>query len=166
LFVLALTVASCGGGTSSSTTPTTPTPPPSSPGLACGTERWLVKTLADSAASSVNLNAVTPTTIRDLNRFATHCTGLPETRTLAEEFRVFEVTGRITFFAHEDDRDYHIALEDPSDPAFMGWRNSRTRSARGRPARRISVLSLALRRCSARSSPIVQPPVLSARQCV
>jgi len=113
LFVLVLLAASCGGDSSSSTTPTIPTPPPSNPGLACGTERWFVKTLADSAGASVNLNAVTPTTIRDLNGFATHCSGLPEARTFAEEFRVFEVTGRISYVAHEDDRDYHNRPRGP-----------------------------------------------------
>jgi hypothetical protein len=116
LVLLLLVSASCGGGSSSM--PTTPTPPPGNPGLACGTERWFVKTLADSAAGSVDLNAVTPTTIRDLNGFATHCSGLPETRSFPEEFRVFDVTGRITFIAHEADRDYHIALEDPSAAEF------------------------------------------------
>jgi hypothetical protein len=27
---------------------------------------------------------------------------------------VFEVVGNVTYIAHEDDRDYHIALEDPN----------------------------------------------------
>lgn len=58
----------------------------------------------------------TPTTIRQLNSFAAHCYGGPDRRTYPEEFRVFEVVGRITFIAHEDDRDYHIALDDPSSP--------------------------------------------------
>lgn len=98
----------------------TPVPPPPSPppGLACGVERWFVKTLADNAASRVDVTSVTSTTIRDLNGFATHCTGLPDSRTYAEEFRVFEVTGRIIYIAHEDDRDYHIALEDPGAPGY------------------------------------------------
>lgn len=29
---------------------------------------------------------------------------------------MFEVTGRVTYIAHEDDRDYHMALEDPNAP--------------------------------------------------
>jgi hypothetical protein len=98
-----------------------PTPPPLPPsplpaGLACGTERWFVKTLADDDAAKVNVNAVTPISIKQLNGFATHCSGLPERRTFAEEFTVFEVIGRITFVAHEDDRDYHLAVEDPNAP--------------------------------------------------
>ena len=31
---------------------------------------------------------------------------------------MYEVVGRITFVAHEEDRDYHIALEDPASPGF------------------------------------------------
>ena len=98
----------------------TPTPPPASPpaGLSCGVERWFVKTLADTAAPRVNVDAVTATSIKELNQFPTRCTGLPETRTFDEEFKTFEVTGKITYIAHEDDRDYHIALEDPASPGF------------------------------------------------
>ena len=29
---------------------------------------------------------------------------------------MFEVSGRVLYLAHEDDRDYHIALEDPTTP--------------------------------------------------
>jgi len=71
-----------------------------------------VKTLADPDAGKVNVLSATPISIADLNAFPTHCNGLPEGRTFPEEFRVFEVVGRITFIAHEDDRDYHIAIED------------------------------------------------------
>jgi len=86
--------------------------------LACGVERWFVKTLADADAARVNPNVVTPLSIRELNGFATRCSDLPERREFAEEFRTFEVRGRITFVAHEDDHDYHIALEDPVSPGF------------------------------------------------
>jgi hypothetical protein len=98
--------------------PTMPTPPPSNPGLACGVERWFVKTLADSDATKVHPDQVTPISIRDLNGFATHCDALPESRAVPEEFRVFETTGRITFAVLEADRDYHLALEDPAAPQF------------------------------------------------
>ena len=112
-----IVVAACGGGKTAPLSPT-PTPPPGSPGLACGVERWFVKTLADDVATQVNSTNVSPISIRDLNGFQAHCSGLPDRRTYAEEFRVFEVLGRIVFAAHEDDRDYHIALEDPDAPGF------------------------------------------------
>lgn len=66
----------------------------------------------------MNIDAVTPISIRDLNGFSTHCGDLPESRTFAEEFKVFEIVGRITYVAHEPDRDYHIAIEDPDAPGY------------------------------------------------
>jgi hypothetical protein len=114
--MLAASLSSCGGG-ASVPTPSSPSPPVTG-GLACGVERWFVKTLSDPDAGSVNVDAITPISIRELNGFETHCSGLPERRAFGEEFKVFEVTGRITFVAHEDDRDYHIALEDPDAPGF------------------------------------------------
>lgn len=94
-----------------------PTPPlPPNPGLACGVERWFVKTLADTDASTVNLTVVTPLSIRDLNGLPSHCEAGADRRIYAEEFRVFEIVGRVIYVAHEDDRDYHIAIEDMSSP--------------------------------------------------
>ena len=89
-----------------------------SAGLACGVERWAVKTLSDPAASSVDLVRVVPTTIKALNEMPTHCSGLPNTRAFAEEFILYEVVGRITFVRLEDDRDYHVALADPADGSY------------------------------------------------
>lgn len=98
----------------------TVTAPPSTPpsGLACGVERWAVKTLSDPAATSVDFANVRQTTIRELNQFPTRCSGLPSSRTYAEEFRFFEIVGRVTYVRREDDRDYHVALEDLSDPSY------------------------------------------------
>jgi hypothetical protein len=113
-------MASCGPerpGTGPTPLPPPPSPSPS-PGLACGTERWFVKTLADADALKVNLESVDQTSIEALNGFATHCSGLPDSRRYAEEYTVFEVVGRITYVAHEDDRDYHIAIEDPNAPGY------------------------------------------------
>ena len=127
--IIAIAFVNGCGGSGAPTSPSLP-PPPSGAGLACGVERWFVKTLADADASRVNVNTVTPISIRDLNGFATHCSGLPENRAFAEEFRLFEVVGRITFVAHEDDRD----STSPSKirprlrrPSSRSWR---TRSAR------------------------------------
>jgi hypothetical protein len=53
---------------------------------------------------------------RLLNGNLSHCDGGPDRRVYAEEFRVFEVLGRVTYIRHEDDRDYHMALKDPDAP--------------------------------------------------
>ena len=91
-------------------------PPPT--GLACGMERWPVKTLSDVDAPRVNLDWVQTGTIRALNGFASHCSGLPPSRTFEEEFRVFEVVGRITYVKLQDDRDYHVVVADPEDSSY------------------------------------------------
>jgi hypothetical protein len=94
----------------------TPTPTPTPPGgLSCGVERWPVKTLSDADATRVSLSDVTSTTIAALNGLPAHCSGLPDGRTYAEEFRVYEVIGVVKLTRDEDDRDVHIALVDPSD---------------------------------------------------
>lgn len=114
--LLMLATWGCGG---SSTTPTTGiavAPSTPNPGLACGVERWFVKTLADQDASSVAVSEFTAISIRDLNALPSHCDGGPDRRTFPEEFRVFEIVGRVIYVAHEDDRDYHIVLEDADDP--------------------------------------------------
>ncbi len=115
--MLAFVGHGCGGGGLSA--PTAPTPPPSpSLGLACGVERWFVKTLADSDAARIAPEVATPISIRDLNALPSHCEAGPDRRIYAEEFRVFEIVGRVSYVAHEDDRDYHIAVEDPNAPGF------------------------------------------------
>lgn len=103
----------CGGPS----TPTTPaaTPPAPNPGLSCGVERWFVKTLADQDAAAVSLSDVTTISIHDLNALPSHCEGGPDRRSYPEEFHVFEISGRVIFVASEDDRDYHVVLEDPND---------------------------------------------------
>jgi hypothetical protein len=119
LWVGSLVLATSGCG-SSSTTPSTSiavAPSTPNPGLACGVERWFVKTLADQDASTIALSQVNPISIHDLNALPSHCEGGPDRRTFPEEFRVYEIVGRVIYVAHEDDRDYHIVLEDPNDAA-------------------------------------------------
>ena len=74
--------------------------------------------MSDPDVLSINLGSVQSTTIRDLNSFPAHCGSLPALRTFSPEFQVFEVTGRIIVARLEDDRDYHVALEDPADNSF------------------------------------------------
>ena len=94
--------------------PPAPTPPT---GPACGVERWPVKTLTDAAAIRVDLSNVIPTTVAALNGFPQRCSNLPDARTFVEEFRVYELVGVVQFTRDEADRDVHVVLADPADPA-------------------------------------------------
>jgi hypothetical protein len=78
-------------------------------------ERWAVKILTDPDALRVDVSNVIPATITALNAFATPCSDLPEGRTFAEEFHVYEVVGIVQLTRDEQDRDVHIALADPAD---------------------------------------------------
>lgn len=110
---LLLTSWACGGPSPPTSPAATPRAP--NPGLSCGVERWFVKTLADQDAAAVSLTDVTAISIHDLNALPSHCEGGPDRRSYPEEFRVFEISGRVIFVAREDDRDYHVVLEDPDD---------------------------------------------------
>jgi len=116
LALAAVFTTACGGPEGALSVPIAPTPPIL--GLACGIERWFVKTLADGNARQVNLSEVTRMSIRDLNALPAHCSGLPDRREFAAEYRTFEAVGRVTYVAYQDDRDYHIVLEDPSAPGY------------------------------------------------
>jgi hypothetical protein len=85
-FLLPLAAVGC-GGTSPAALPTVPLPPTNT--VACGVERWSVKTLSDSEATRLDPLNVTATTIPALNALASHCNGPPDGRTFAEEFRLY-----------------------------------------------------------------------------
>jgi hypothetical protein len=88
-----------------------PTPAP----LTCGVERWPVKTLSDTDALRVNFAPVS-SSVAILSSLLPHCGDGPDkARAYSEEFQVFEVVGRITGVRAEDDRDFHVAIADPSD---------------------------------------------------
>lgn len=87
-------------------------------GLACGVERWSVKTLSDASAATLDLSRAVTTTVRALNERPSHCGGGLDIRTFDEEFQQFEVIARIRLVRFEEDRDYHIVLTDPSDGAY------------------------------------------------
>ena len=114
-FSLAFVLAACGGrGLAPGTTPSPITSV--APGAVCGVERWAVKTLTDADATRVNFSDVQRTTISALNALPAHCSGLPESRTFSEEFRVYEATGVVQLTRSEDDSDIHIVLSDPNNP--------------------------------------------------
>ena len=76
--------------------------------LACGQERWAVKTLTDADAAQVNLTPQTAT-VQDL-------IGLPAplepTSRVAQEFNTYQLSGTITFAKEEADSDIHMVLTD------------------------------------------------------
>jgi RyR domain len=80
--------------------------------LGCGTERWDVKTLTDSAASQVNLTPQA-STVADLIALA-RPGGLTAALTsrMPEEFNTYQVTGTITLAKLESDSDVHMVLTD------------------------------------------------------
>jgi hypothetical protein len=85
--------------------------------LACGTERWAVKTGADRDSGAVNL---TPedTTIALLSDL--HAPPKPNTRATSRfsptEFKTFTISGIVVGIKQEKDEDYHIVLQAPGDP--------------------------------------------------
>jgi hypothetical protein len=103
-----VSVQGCGGRSA-------PSPAPTPTGVACGEERWAVKTLSDADALRVNMTDVIPTTVAALNAFPAHCAGLPDARTFPEEFRVYEVVALVQLTRVEDDRDVHVVLMDSND---------------------------------------------------
>ena len=87
--------------------------------LGCGTERWDVKTLTDSAASQVNL-IPQATTVAELIALA-RPGGLTAALTsrMAEEFNTYQVTGTITLAKLEADSDVHMVLSDDASNTMI-----------------------------------------------
>jgi hypothetical protein len=76
--------------------------------LACGVERWRIKTLKDRPA----LVPARPSTVAALTSIARPA-HLPPRR-LPFEHRIFAVVARVTFKRLEDDLDYHLVLRSGS----------------------------------------------------
>lgn len=98
-------------------------------GVACGVERWSVKTLSDAEAWRVEPGNVVFTSIAALNAGPARCLSTPDRRSYPEEFQAFEVVGRVTRVRTEDDRDLHVVVADEAgntviaevaDPACSG----------------------------------------------
>ena len=85
--------------------------------LACGTERWPVKTGADGDAARV-ANFPKPATIAQLRSIA--APAHPERRLAARfaptELTTFQVMGVLTVIEREADDDYQMVIADPADP--------------------------------------------------
>jgi hypothetical protein len=82
----------------------------------CALNRPEVKSLRDAGAARIDFDRPIATTIAALNAVAPRCGPAFNHRVRAEEYRVYEVVGRITRVKREPDHDVHIGIADPSDP--------------------------------------------------
>jgi hypothetical protein len=82
----------------------------------CALSRSQVKSLRDRDASRIQLETVIQTTVTALNALRSQCGPATDHRVREEEFRVYEVVGRVARVKRERDHDIHIVLADPEDP--------------------------------------------------
>jgi hypothetical protein len=83
--------------------------------LACGIERWPVKTGADRDAGKVG-TAPQTTTITELTDL--HVPPNPKSRNNSRfpaELKTYQIKGVLTLIKKEADEDYHIVVADPAD---------------------------------------------------
>jgi hypothetical protein len=80
----------------------------------CGTERWSVKTLTDTAASKVGFVTLKSRTIEKLRHLKPPSPLKASTpRRPGTERSVYQVTARLMAMRREDDSDIHLVLADP-----------------------------------------------------
>lgn len=84
------------------------------PSATCGSDRWVVKTLADPAASKIDFTSVKPRTVEDLRHLKVP-KNLKATsaRRIGAERTVFSVKGLLMSMKREDDSDIHLVITDP-----------------------------------------------------
>ena len=84
------------------------------PSATCGSDRWLVKTLADPAAAKVNFESVKPRTVEDLRHLKVPANlKATSARRLGTERTVYSVKGLLMSMKREDDSDLHLVIADP-----------------------------------------------------
>jgi len=128
-FGLSVAVLACGGSSPPPTstgadTPTTTasravtaSPRSSLPvGIACGEERWPVKTLSDQDAAQVNFTPV-ESSVAELRDLAPPPSLPPSSRIAPTELTVFTLTAQVVEMKLEEDRDIHLVIAEPSGPS-------------------------------------------------
>jgi hypothetical protein len=90
--------------------------------LACGSERWPVKTMADAAASEVSTTAAR-STVAQLTGLAAPKYGAHEGRA-PEERVLYEVTAYVLGFKTEEDGDLHVVIADSPRSEILHDRKS------------------------------------------
>lgn len=91
----------------------------SSGSAACGVERWSIKTGTDVEALLVDTNTVIPTTILEMQAWASPSPIPPSTRVAPNERSVYVVSGILTDYKLEDDSDYHLVIRDESGNSII-----------------------------------------------
>ena len=87
---------------------------PTAPLGLCGSERWSVKTLTDTAASKVAFATLKSRTVEKLRHLKPPSPLKPSTpRKAGTERSVYRVTARLLSMRKEDDSDIHLVLADP-----------------------------------------------------
>jgi hypothetical protein len=79
--------------------------------IACGVERWPVKTLTDSMANQVNLVPRT-TTVRALRHLPRPDSAPQDARVRPVETTTYRVRARLVESRFEDDSDFHLVIAD------------------------------------------------------
>ena len=79
--------------------------------LACGEERWSVKTLSDAAAGAVDFTPI-GTTVDQLRALPKPAVGQNTPRMAGTESSTFTLTVRLLEMKLEDDRDIHLVVGD------------------------------------------------------
>jgi len=89
---------------------------PPTTGPRCGTERWAVKTLSDSAAGTVGLSSQ-PNSVDGLRALPAPRVGTASPRITGTESTTFTIQAQLVRMALEDDQDIHLVVADPGDAA-------------------------------------------------
>lgn len=87
-----------------------------SPGVfaQCGVERWAIKTGTDSGAFSVSLSSYISSTIYNF-RQSTRPSSIPtSSRVAPRETTYYQLSGTLTKYVKESDKDYHLVIQDGS----------------------------------------------------
>jgi hypothetical protein len=89
--------------------------------IACGTERWNVKTGMDSEAATVDLGTVHATSVSTLVSLPGHRISSRTKRIAGSaEYKVWQVQATLTAYKLErKDSDYHLVLQDPSGKTMI-----------------------------------------------
>jgi hypothetical protein len=87
----------------------------SSPSVACGTERWSIKTGTDAGAKNIDLGTISPVTVHEMVSFPKPASLPPTTRIQPVETSYVRLTATLKEYKAEDDGDVHMVLTSGAD---------------------------------------------------